>query len=146
MIVPFDSAVWGETEPLEHKPPKLMDILDALGLMPDVSRHDIDWNCAEVYWAIADWPKASCSAQDIAEGIAMSKSTTQKYLCMAEKAGYIQSQGRPNKYSLVQDYSADFRKRIEKFSGFARFMRGYRDAEIAYLESLERQKIYANKT
>ena len=73
---------------------------------------------AEVYWYIFD--KETATAQDIAVGTRMAKSTAQGHLAALERAGVLRGEGRPKLYRICGSFSPDYMAKLQELESLAR--------------------------
>lgn len=73
---------------------------------------------AEVYWYILD--KKSATAQDVAAGTLMKKSTAQGHLAALEKAGVLEGEGRPKLYSIRNNFPDEYKIKLQELESLAR--------------------------
>lgn len=93
---------------------------------------------AEVYWYVSDTRVAN--AQEISDGIGLSKSTVQGHLTALNKAGAVTGEGRPKRYSICEGVSVTYLNELKDLEYIARFTSALRCCSSPVPESGITQK------
>jgi len=73
---------------------------------------------AEAYWYIFD--KGAATAQDVAAGTRVAKSTAQGHLAALEKVGVLRGEGRPKLYRVCKDFPQEYKTKLQDLESLAR--------------------------
>jgi len=73
---------------------------------------------SEVFWYVFD--KGTATAQDIAGGICMAKSTVQGHLAALEKVGVLRKSARPKFYVICEIVPSNYATKLQEHQSLAR--------------------------
>ncbi|WP_088892378.1 winged helix-turn-helix domain-containing protein [Leptolyngbya ohadii] len=73
---------------------------------------------AEVFWYIFD--KGVSTAEEIARGTLLARSTVQGHLSALEKAGVLEGEGRPKRYKIRSNFPKEYKDKLQELESLAR--------------------------